>query len=92
MGLMREMIAKAAAEGYGEYRTHLIFADQVAATYGWNNQALNKFTETIKDAVDPNSIIAPGRAGIWGRRYKNRGFEMWPGKPEEWSFGKGAKL
>ncbi|KAF3937750.1 hypothetical protein ABW19_dt0203969 [Dactylella cylindrospora] len=78
MALMREMIAKAAAEGYGEYRTHLIFADQVAATYGWNGQALNKFAECIKDAVDPNSIIAPGRAGIWGQRYKNRGFEMWP--------------
>ncbi|KAF3908987.1 hypothetical protein ABW20_dc0108379 [Dactylellina cionopaga] len=77
MGLMREMIGKAADQGYGEYRTHLIFQDQVAATYGWNNQALNKFTECIKDAVDPNSIMAPGRNGIWGHRYKNRGFEMW---------------
>ncbi|KAF3916253.1 hypothetical protein ABW21_db0201202 [Orbilia brochopaga] len=78
IGLMREMIAKAADEGYGEYRTHLIFQDQVAATYGWNNQALNGFVECIKDALDPNSIMAPGRNGIWGRRYKNRGFEMWP--------------
>lgn len=76
------MIAKAADEGYGEYRTHLIFQDQVAATYGWNGQALNKFVETLKDAVDPNSIMAPGRNGIWGHRYKGRGFEMWPGQEE----------
>ncbi|KAK6518217.1 hypothetical protein TWF506_005376 [Arthrobotrys conoides] len=80
--LMREMIGKAAEEGYGEYRTHLIFQDQVAATYGWNGQALNRFVETIKDAVDPNSIMAPGRNGIWGHRYKGRGFEMWPGQEE----------
>ncbi|EPS43627.1 hypothetical protein H072_2365 [Dactylellina haptotyla CBS 200.50] len=86
MGLMREMIAKAAAEGYGEYRTHLIFQDQVASTYGWNNQALNKFNECIKDAVDPNSIMAPGRNGIWGQRYKNRGFEMGVGQNEQGGF------
>jgi len=30
---MREMIAAAAKEGFGEYRTHILFADQVAETY-----------------------------------------------------------
>lgn len=75
-GLMREMIAEAAAEGYGEYRTHLLFADQVAATYGWNGQALRKFNETIKDALDPNGILAPGRNGIWGRNYRGQGWEL----------------
>lgn len=29
--LMRELIAQCAAEGYGEYRTHLLFADQVSS-------------------------------------------------------------
>jgi FAD linked oxidases, C-terminal domain len=33
----RELIAEAAKLGYGEYRTHLILQDQVAATYNWNN-------------------------------------------------------
>ncbi|KAL3489208.1 hypothetical protein BJX62DRAFT_252752 [Aspergillus germanicus] len=75
-GLMRELIAECAAEGYGEYRTHLLFADQVAATYGWNNQALRRFNETIKDALDPNGILAPGRNGIWPRAYRGKGWEI----------------
>ena len=78
-GLMREMIAEAAAQGYGEYRTHLLFADQVAQSYGWNNGALRKFNETIKDAVDPNSVLAPGRNGIWGKKYRGQGWEILAG-------------
>ena len=74
--LMRELIREAAKEGYGEYRTHLLFADQVAETYSWNNGALRRFNETIKDAVDPNSILAPGRNGIWGKRYRGKGWEI----------------
>ena len=78
-GLMREMIRAAAKEGYGEYRTHLLFADQVAETYSWNNGALRKFNETIKDALDPNSILAPGRNGIWGKRFRGKGWEILDG-------------
>ena len=75
-GLMREMIAAAAKEGFGEYRTHLLFADQVAETYGWNGGALRKFNETIKDALDPNGILAPGRNGIWPKSYRGKGWEL----------------
>ena len=74
--LMREMIGEAAKLGYGEYRTHLLFADQVAETYSWNNGALRRFNETIKDALDVNSILAPGRNGIWGRRFRDKGWEI----------------
>jgi hypothetical protein len=70
--LMREMIASAAEEGFGEYRTHLVFADQVAQTYNWNNGALGKFNEVIKDALDPNGILAPGRNGIWPKKYREK--------------------
>ncbi|KAF4625820.1 hypothetical protein G7Y89_g12342 [Cudoniella acicularis] len=75
-GLMREMISAAAKEGFGEYRTHLLFADQVAETYSWNDGALRKFNETIKDALDPNGILAPGRNGIWPRSYRDQGWEL----------------
>ncbi|KAL2441444.1 Vanillyl-alcohol oxidase [Exophiala dermatitidis] len=77
--LMRDMIRECAKHGYGEYRTHLLFADQVAQTYSWNNGALGKFNETIKDALDPNSILAPGRNGIWGRRFRGKGWEILDG-------------
>jgi hypothetical protein len=73
---MREMISAAAKEGFGEYRTHILFADQVAETYSWNNQALRRFNETIKDALDPNGILAPGRNGVWPKGYRNRGWEL----------------
>jgi hypothetical protein len=62
--LMREMIDEAAKEGFGEYRTHLLFADQVAGTYNWGDGALRRFNEMIKDELDPNGILAPGRNGI----------------------------
>ncbi|KAE8451923.1 hypothetical protein EG329_002764 [Mollisiaceae sp. DMI_Dod_QoI] len=75
-GLMREMIAEAAKEGFGEYRTHLLFADQVAETYGWNGGALRKFNEVIKDALDPKGILAPGRNGIWPKDYRGKGWEL----------------
>ncbi|EPQ50565.1 vanillyl-alcohol oxidase [Gloeophyllum trabeum ATCC 11539] len=75
---MREMITEAAAEGYGEYRTHLIFQDQISRTYGWGNQALMRFNETLKDALDPNGILAPGRAGIWPKSYRDKGWEILP--------------
>ncbi|KAH7393281.1 glycolate oxidase [Cadophora sp. MPI-SDFR-AT-0126] len=75
-GLMREMIAAAAKEGFGEYRTHILFADQVAETYGWGGGALRKFNETIKDALDPNGILAPGRNGIWPKSYRGKGWEL----------------
>ncbi|KIY02775.1 uncharacterized protein Z520_01240 [Fonsecaea multimorphosa CBS 102226] len=78
-GLMRDMIRAAAREGYGEYRTHLLFADQVAETYSWGGGALRKFNETIKDALDPNGILAPGRNGIWGKRFRGKGWEILDG-------------
>ena len=76
VAMMREMIAACADRGFGEYRTHLLFADQVARTYGWGDQALMRFNETIKDALDPNGVLAPGRNGIWPRRYRGKGWEL----------------
>ncbi|KAK0717809.1 hypothetical protein B0T26DRAFT_710902 [Lasiosphaeria miniovina] len=73
---LRDMIDEAAALGYGEYRTHLVLMDQVASTYSWNDGALMKFNERLKDALDPNGILAPGRCGIWPKRYRGRGWEM----------------
>lgn len=63
--LFQLLVEEAAAEGYGEYRTHLNYMDQIADTYSWNDNALMKMTNTIKDALDPNGIMAPGKQGIW---------------------------
>jgi hypothetical protein len=70
-GLMEELVAEGAKLGMGEYRTHLALQDQVMGTYNWNSNALLKFNDTIKNALDPNGILAPGRAGVWGQHWRS---------------------
>lgn len=68
--LFTVMIADARAEGYGEYRTHIDYMDPVAHTYDFNGGAMMKLNQTVKDALDPNGILAPGKNGIWPKRLR----------------------
>lgn len=63
--LFGELIDAAANAGYGEYRTHLDFMDKIASTYNWNDGALLQQHEKIKDILDPDGILSPGKMGIW---------------------------
>ncbi len=68
-----EEIVKVAAEhGWGEYRTAAVFQDAVVDTYSFNNHALRRFHETLKDAIDPHGIISPGRYGIWPKNLRKK--------------------
>jgi len=68
-----EAIAKVAAQhGWGEYRSPPFGVDFVMDAYSFNDHALRRFCETLKDAVDPNGIIAAGRGGIWPRHIRER--------------------
>lgn len=89
LACMRAMVDDAAAKGYGEYRTHLVLMDQIAGTYDWNDNALMKFNQRLKDALDPNGILAPGKSGVWPARYRGRGWEM--GKVDESGEGNGVQ-
>jgi 4-cresol dehydrogenase (hydroxylating) flavoprotein subunit len=68
--LFAALIKDAAADGYAEYRTHLSYMDDVAGTFNFNNHALRAFNERVKDAIDPNGILAPGKSGIWPKNYR----------------------
>ena len=66
----RTWVGLAAERGWAEYRAPAIFQDLVADTYSYNNHSLRRLRETIKDAVDPNGILSPGRYGVWPKHLR----------------------
>jgi (+)-pinoresinol hydroxylase len=66
----RRWVKLAGERGWGEYRTAPSFMDDVADTYSFNNGALRRLHETIKDAVDPKGILSAGRYGVWPRHLR----------------------
>ena len=70
--LLKTLINDFGAAGYGQYRTHLAFMDLAASQYDFNNHALMRMSESIKEALDPNGILSPGKQGIWPRKTKER--------------------
>jgi 4-cresol dehydrogenase (hydroxylating) len=68
--LFTVLIQDFAERGYAEYRTHLAYMEQVAGTFNYNDNSMLRFQETLKDAIDPEGIIAPGKSGIWPQRYR----------------------
>lgn len=69
-GIFKQLVEVAAEHGWGEYRTTPAFYDEVMQTYSFNEHALRRFHETLKDAVDPNGILSAGRYGIWPKHLR----------------------
>jgi 4-cresol dehydrogenase (hydroxylating) flavoprotein subunit len=70
----KRIVSAAGKLGYGEYRAHLSFMDLAADQFGFDDHAQCRFNESIKDTLDPNGIIAPGKSGIWGTRMRQADF------------------
>jgi len=68
--IFRRLVKAAAEKGFGEYRTHTAFMNDIMDVYSYNNHALRRLHETMKDTLDPNGILAPGKNGIWPRRMR----------------------
>jgi 4-cresol dehydrogenase (hydroxylating) len=68
--LLEVLIKDLGAAGYGQYRTHLAYMDLAASQYDFNDHALMRLSETIKDALDPQGILSPGKQGIGSARFK----------------------
>lgn len=58
---MSELIEEFRKRGYAVYRTNNDFMEQVADCFG---PVQRKVNQTLKRALDPNGIIAPGKSGI----------------------------
>jgi len=69
--MLRRVLAENGKLGYGDYRAPPMLQDDVAEQYSFNNHVLRRFNETLKDAIDPNGIIMPGRAGVWPAAYRS---------------------
>lgn len=54
--------------GYSEYRTHVSFMDEVASHHNFNNGAMGRLTSALKDLLDPNGVLSPGKSGVWNSK------------------------
>jgi 4-cresol dehydrogenase (hydroxylating) flavoprotein subunit len=57
----RELVTEFGKKGWASYRTGVNSMDLVAQQYGKVN---NEFNALLKNAIDPNHILAPGKSGI----------------------------
>ena len=69
--LYERCLDKVAEQGMGTYRTNPAFQELAVSKYSFNDNALLKFQEKLKDSIDPNGIISPGRYGIWPANMRN---------------------
>ena len=65
------LLDRLAENGIGVYRTAPAFQDQLASKFSLNDGSLMRFQEKLKDGVDPNGIISPGRYGLWPAGLRN---------------------
>lgn len=63
--LCRNLLHDGAEQGYMEYRTHVRYMDHIAAKLNFNDFAFKRFTGLLKDVLDPNGVLSPGKSGIW---------------------------
>ena len=64
------MLKNLAAAGFGLYRTNVAMQELLVSQYSYGDHALMKFWEKLKDGIDPNGIVSPGRYGIWPKRLR----------------------
>lgn len=69
--LFARIMDRCAERGWGGYRTNPAFQDRLISKYSYNNNALQKFRQKLKDSIDPNGIMAPGRYSLWPARLRS---------------------
>jgi len=70
--LFETLVRTSAASGWPIYRIHAHFQRLGMELFGYNDGALHRLHETLKDAIDPRGILSAGRYEIWPRHLRER--------------------
>jgi (+)-pinoresinol hydroxylase len=70
LALYNALVVACAEAGFPQYRSNIYTQELAASFYSFNGHSLQRFREVLKDAADPNGIMAPGRYGIWPKRLR----------------------
>jgi 4-cresol dehydrogenase (hydroxylating) flavoprotein subunit len=68
--LFKQLSADMAAIGVSLYRAHISFMDDAASAQTFGNHAFARLNQTVKAALDPAGVLAPGKQGIWPRGWE----------------------
>ncbi|KAI0977023.1 glycolate oxidase [Xylaria arbuscula] len=69
--IFQGLFQEGSARGFAKYRAHIKHMDQNAELFDFNDHAYRRFVETLKDSLDPNGILSPGKMGIWPKRLRD---------------------
>jgi 4-cresol dehydrogenase (hydroxylating) len=64
-GLYEAYVRNLSAAGFGVHRTSPAMQDLAVGQYAFGDHALLRLQRRLKDAADPNGVLAPGRYGLW---------------------------
>ncbi|KAI1642664.1 putative vanilly-alcohol oxidase [Daldinia loculata] len=68
--VFRNLFREGSKRGFAKYRAHINHMDLNADLFDFNNHAYRRFVEKLKESLDPNGILSPGKMGIWPERLK----------------------
>ncbi|RYC64660.1 hypothetical protein CHU98_g1562 [Xylaria longipes] len=69
--IFNDLFKEGSSRGFAKYRAHIKHMDHNAELFDFNDHAYRRFVETLKDSLDPNGILSPGKMGIWPKRLRD---------------------